>query len=349
MEVVVLHKNDLKGEKEIILPMAEHLSQKLNAPYFETSALTGENVKNAFHKIAELVYRAKKLGDFADEELLIVRNHEETSNDNDGLEKPLDWKSKLVLLKEIQPSSSVSDSTEIENDTTHDGTSLKRRPLSPPLEMDKREKRVLETTFRYFKGSKLEKSQTELLSAIETRDLVVITSKYKFQTVLAFFFGVFFIYLFWFLAFFLLPTIDDERAYGLGLTASGVRIVVSLLIILVIGIGGKLITFAIYLKYYFIVLDSQGIYYKKIGKPRFISWADIAWIKGYMRHVRGNPTERAVKIHLKSQKEVRFNSSNYLFKRKFFDFDDVFKSFKFRRCHFFSINNNIFGANSLFF
>jgi nitrogenase molybdenum-iron protein alpha/beta subunit len=39
--------------------MAEHLSEKLNAPYFETSALTGENIKVVFNKIAELVYKSK--------------------------------------------------------------------------------------------------------------------------------------------------------------------------------------------------------------------------------------------------------------------------------------------------
>ncbi|MHA2287466.1 MAG: Rab family GTPase [Promethearchaeota archaeon] len=57
--ILIGNKVDLKDERKIILPMAEHLSEKLNAPYFETSALTGENVKVVFHKIAELVYKAK--------------------------------------------------------------------------------------------------------------------------------------------------------------------------------------------------------------------------------------------------------------------------------------------------
>ena len=58
--ILVGNKIDLKDERKIILPMAEHLSKKLNAPYFETSALTGENIKVTFQKIAELIYRAKK-------------------------------------------------------------------------------------------------------------------------------------------------------------------------------------------------------------------------------------------------------------------------------------------------
>ncbi|MCK4382597.1 MAG: GTP-binding protein [Candidatus Lokiarchaeota archaeon] len=57
--ILIGNKADLKEERKIILPMAEHLSEKLNAPYFETSALTGDNVKQVFHKIAELVYNSK--------------------------------------------------------------------------------------------------------------------------------------------------------------------------------------------------------------------------------------------------------------------------------------------------
>ena len=52
--LLIGNKIDLKDEKKIILPMAEHLSQKLNAPFFESSASTGENVSEIFHKIGEL-------------------------------------------------------------------------------------------------------------------------------------------------------------------------------------------------------------------------------------------------------------------------------------------------------
>lgn len=57
--ILIGNKIDLKDEKKIILPMAEHLSQKLNAPFFETSALTGEKVLEIFHKIAELTLLSK--------------------------------------------------------------------------------------------------------------------------------------------------------------------------------------------------------------------------------------------------------------------------------------------------
>ena len=57
--ILVGNKADLKDDRKIILPMAEHLSKKLNAPYFETSTQTGKNVKLIFRKIAEMVYNSK--------------------------------------------------------------------------------------------------------------------------------------------------------------------------------------------------------------------------------------------------------------------------------------------------
>lgn len=58
--ILVGNKIDLKDDRKIIIPMAEHLSEKLNSPYFETSALKGENVKTIFYKIAELLYKFKE-------------------------------------------------------------------------------------------------------------------------------------------------------------------------------------------------------------------------------------------------------------------------------------------------
>lgn len=45
-----------ESERKIILPMAHHLGKKLNAPYFEVSLVTGENVTLVFQTIAELLY-----------------------------------------------------------------------------------------------------------------------------------------------------------------------------------------------------------------------------------------------------------------------------------------------------
>ncbi|MCK4370959.1 MAG: GTP-binding protein [Candidatus Lokiarchaeota archaeon] len=57
--ILIGNKIDLQDDRKIILPMAEHLSEKISAPFFETSALTGENVKSIFQKIAELALRSK--------------------------------------------------------------------------------------------------------------------------------------------------------------------------------------------------------------------------------------------------------------------------------------------------
>lgn len=57
--ILIGNKAHLTHERKIILPMAEHLSRKLKAPYFETSTVTGQNVKSVFRKIAELVYFSK--------------------------------------------------------------------------------------------------------------------------------------------------------------------------------------------------------------------------------------------------------------------------------------------------
>ena len=57
--ILIGNKIDLKDERKIIMPMAEHLSQKISAPFFETSALTGEKVRSIFQKIAELTFRSK--------------------------------------------------------------------------------------------------------------------------------------------------------------------------------------------------------------------------------------------------------------------------------------------------
>ena len=57
--ILIGNKIDLNDERKIILPMAEHLGEKINAPFFETSASTGENVKLIFQKIAELTLHSK--------------------------------------------------------------------------------------------------------------------------------------------------------------------------------------------------------------------------------------------------------------------------------------------------
>ena len=58
--VVLANKNDLVDLRKVEKNEIEGLSQKLKLEFFETSALTGENVDQAFLKMAELIYESKK-------------------------------------------------------------------------------------------------------------------------------------------------------------------------------------------------------------------------------------------------------------------------------------------------
>ncbi|MFW9999115.1 MAG: Rab family GTPase [Candidatus Hermodarchaeota archaeon] len=57
--ILIGNKIDLNEERKIILPMAEHLSEKIDAPFFETSAITGKNVNLIFEQMAKLTLRSK--------------------------------------------------------------------------------------------------------------------------------------------------------------------------------------------------------------------------------------------------------------------------------------------------
>jgi len=308
--ILVGNNLHLKNEKKIILPLAERLSDDLNAPYYETSTLTGENIKKVFEKIAELVYLAPEREFTPTKKHLIPKYYEEPSNDNNRLQKPLDREKKLILLKEVVPS-------------------LKRKSINQFMELDKREKRALETTFKYFNESKVvyykpEKSKTDLLSAIETGDLVVLTSKWKYPKILDFFTCFIIIFMFWWLL----------------LVLPGAILAIIIMTLILIGYTGRIITFAIYFRHYYIVLDSQGIYYKKIGTPKFISWNDVVLISSYFQYyffAALHHNERAIGLKLKSKKIVRFKEINYQFKYKFLMFEDAFGIFKFRRCPFYRL------------
>ncbi len=59
-KLLIGNKTDLQDDRKIIKPMADHLAEKLNCVYYETSAKTGDNVKAIFRKTAEIVQASKK-------------------------------------------------------------------------------------------------------------------------------------------------------------------------------------------------------------------------------------------------------------------------------------------------
>ena len=54
------NKSDLNNKRKIGTKEAQKLASQLNLEYFETSALTGKNVENAFYKIAEKIIEIRK-------------------------------------------------------------------------------------------------------------------------------------------------------------------------------------------------------------------------------------------------------------------------------------------------
>ncbi len=55
--IILGNKNDLLDERKISSNKAQILAKKLNLNYFETSALTGENINESFSKMAEALYK----------------------------------------------------------------------------------------------------------------------------------------------------------------------------------------------------------------------------------------------------------------------------------------------------
>lgn len=57
---IIGNKSDLHDERKVMRADAEKLASELNLNYFETSALTGDNVEVAFYKIAEILLESTK-------------------------------------------------------------------------------------------------------------------------------------------------------------------------------------------------------------------------------------------------------------------------------------------------
>ena len=77
-KILVGNNAHLGNGRKISIQLAEHLCEQLNIyHYYETSPLTGYNVKEVFEKIAELIYSIKRLKIPAKSKELIVKNYRE--------------------------------------------------------------------------------------------------------------------------------------------------------------------------------------------------------------------------------------------------------------------------------
>jgi Fe2+ transport system protein B len=57
--VFIVNKYDLRGQASFELDEIKIIAEKFNAPYFITSAKTGENVESAFYDLSELMVKHK--------------------------------------------------------------------------------------------------------------------------------------------------------------------------------------------------------------------------------------------------------------------------------------------------
>jgi small GTP-binding protein len=58
--ILVGNKSDLEGERQVTQAAAAEVAEKLNAPYVETSALTGEGIQDLLGGIADTLEAAKE-------------------------------------------------------------------------------------------------------------------------------------------------------------------------------------------------------------------------------------------------------------------------------------------------
>lgn len=175
---------------------------------------------------------------------------------------------------------------------------------------EKFEEKALETIYKCYGQSK---SHNEIIDDLRNKQTVVLLSNPKF---------LMYLFLFILFAFFLilllilLPLVDLEAVYGgpfdFEFTGLHLSIIIVTMIFILFGTCGWLIILAIQSKKRFIILDSHGIYYKKISKSRFFAWIDISKITAKDKHNKyGTLNHIVVRIHLTSKGKVRFNSAYY--------------------------------------
>ncbi|MHA1486846.1 MAG: hypothetical protein ACTSSC_06710, partial [Promethearchaeota archaeon] len=222
------------------------------------------------------------------------------------------------------------------------------------LGKNKKEVKAVETRYDCFPTFKKYKiTEQQVLGAILRKDILILTSKYKLQTAIALIYIFGLGYISWFVWYFIPATVDFDLSstivyYSFEIPNLVLLIVLYILMIILDIIWVRLLFLAIYLRNYFIVLDSQGIYYKKIGKPRYISWSEMSRITANRKMDRDNfnyYNNMVIKIYTQSRR-VRFTYSNYLLKEKDIlysenqyinYFGNIFKSFYYRECPFFYV------------
>lgn len=204
------------------------------------------------------------------------------------------------------------------------------------------QKKALETIYKYYPEFGREKSQNKAKGALNGEKIIILTGNFNSLV------GIFMAILFTFFSVILLivlPFVDLEAVYGkpfdFELTGLQLWIIIITLIMIFFGCVGWWIIFTLQSKFFFIILDFQGIYYKKITKPRLLAWTDISKITAKKKYNMKYRTLNSiiVKIYLTPKGKVRFRSGYYrgnLWRgRKSPKFAETFELFRYRKCPFF--------------
>lgn len=229
------------------------------------------------------------------------------------------------------------------DDRLDEGKGLNGKALALLIGKNKKKRKAIETTCKYFHefGKKL--SEQESSSANIGRDISIITSVKRIIDYVLGLFLVFIIVFANFMVLFLLVLSTDTDVISANL-----ELWVILLIVFIIldGIGAKIFLIVIHLRDYYIIFEPQGIYYKKVGKPKFLAWSDMSKIQATMRYMRIYPhSDLVVKIYTKSDWNVRFRAVWYIHVEEFFTetysirsqfkyFADIFRLSRYRQCPF---------------
>ena len=80
--MILGNKRDLSinGERQVELLTSSQFAQENDCLLFETSALTGENVENAFYKIVQTILNKIESGDIQDNDYSIRRHVTDVTN-----------------------------------------------------------------------------------------------------------------------------------------------------------------------------------------------------------------------------------------------------------------------------
>eukprot|EP00483_Globobulimina_turgida_P010426 UN10447 len=85
------NKCDLDVDREITANQATNYANQCDMQFFETSALNGTNIKDAFYKIAEIASAVPTTPVISTEAIRLIKHADDNRNGNDDNKKKTCW------------------------------------------------------------------------------------------------------------------------------------------------------------------------------------------------------------------------------------------------------------------